>query len=423
MLWTSWRFVVSVEAKSSSWYAMMSDLRFVGEFELLGDAWLPKAHVISTTPALTIALQCLHMVAMLFALGSNGSGQLGIGHKNDTSVPQLVLGSADGSLTSLHQIGAGGNHTLFLNAEGHVDGVGEDEAGQCARPRTLDSVSESTINPTSPAHGHAPESIDQVTATWAASILLSYDGRILTCGEGGGGELGLGHGVSKTLDQQHIPNFPPAGASIVQVASAMAHAIAVLDNGDAYGWGKGRKGQLGNPAEHVWSPRKVEGLHFPVVKAACGKDFTILAGDRSTGQLVVLGLTGRDRFGVKLDAPRTIVGWKHIAASWGSVFVLYDDGHVEAWGRDDHGQLPPRDLPPLDAIAPGSEHCLGLTKAGRVLAWGWGEHGNCGAPVDAEGDVKGRWNEVDIPSSPSAVYAGCATSFVATKECIRSPRG
>ena len=166
----------------------------------------------------------------------------------------------------------------------------------------------------------------------------------------------------------------------------------------------------------MWSPRRIEGVPFPAVKAVCGKDFTCIVGDREEGKLVVFGLKSRDRFGVLASIPAAVPGWKDIAASWGSVFILMPHGELIGFGRDDHGQLPPAGLPPIEAIAAGSEHCLALTKAGKVLAWGWGEHGNCGEHTDTNGDVKGRWNEIELPNAQptGAVYAGCATSFIVT---------
>lgn len=129
---------------------------------------------------------------------------------------------------------------------------------------------------------------------------------------------------------------------------------------------------------------------------------------------MVLGLKRNDRFGLLSSIPPAIPGWKDVVASWGSIFVLKNDGEVLGFGRDDHGQLPPPGLSSITAIAAGSEHCLALTKAGRVLAWGWGEHGNCGEPTDANGNIKGRWTEIAIAKPVKAVFAGCATSFVVT---------
>jgi protein ATS1 len=192
----------------------------------------------------------------------------------------------------------------------------------------------------------------------------------------------------------------------------MAHVVVVLTNGEVWGWGKGRKGQLGEPAENVWRPRRIEDIGFFAVDVVCGKDFTCIFGSPSTGDISILGPNSNDRFGMKTNAPATVLGWKQVAASWGSIFVLSESGSVTAWGRNDHGQLPPAGLPPLKSIIAGSEHCLGLTEAAKVLAWGWGEHGNCGEPTDEKGDVKDGWNEIVLVQPASAIFAGCATSFV-----------
>ena len=192
--------------------------------------------------------------------------------------------------------------------------------------------------------------------------------------------------------------------------------VAVLSNGEVYGWGLGRKGQLGEPAQIVWRPRKITGLRFPAVEAVCGRDFTFLVGDPAFGQMAVLGPNGYDRWEIKYNAPTTLTGWTGIAAAWCSVYAYGTDGEIEAWGRDDRGQLPPQGLPEIEAMAAGSEHCLALTRTGQVLAWGWGEHGNCGARTDNRGDVKSTWNEIKVPGRVSNVFAGCATSFIVTTD-------
>lgn len=348
---------------------------------------------------------------MLYAFGSNGSGQLGVGHSDDLPSPGLNKHEGrQGRPLEIRQIAAGGNHTLLLDDNGDVVFCGSDEHRQrdCA-PYTRERVEPSDVT--------FPPRALQVSATWCASIYLCRNGAVATAGQGLNGELGLGEGMTTTsFSLRSIVDFPPPETKVIQIASCMAHTVAVLDNGQVYGWGKSRRGQLGEPAEDVWSPRRIEGIPFHAVKAVCGKDFTCIIGDRKDGMLSVLGVKGKDRFGLLASKPTAVPDWEDIAASWGSVYVLKDDGHLVGFGRDDHGQLPPPDLPPIEAIAAGSEHCLALTKAGKVLAWGWGEHGNCGQPTDANGDVKGRWNEIEVPCPVTAVYAGCATSFVVTAD-------
>lgn len=101
---------------------------------------------------------------------------------------------------------------------------------------------------------------------------------------------------------------------------------------------------------------------------------------------------------------------------------MTDTDRLVAWGRNDRGQLDSSGgatSETFEQIAVGSEHTLALTSPGRVLAWGWGEHGNCGPRVDENGNVSGEGRDI-IPSLIDAstpivgIAAGCATSFMWT---------
>ncbi|EMC92644.1 hypothetical protein BAUCODRAFT_37538 [Baudoinia panamericana UAMH 10762] len=353
-----------------------------------------------------------------YALGSNGAGQLCLGHIQDLSVPTLFPAH---SRTPIKQIACGGNHTILLYASGTTEGYGDNAQAQCGYPTSFEALDKIKGGHPLFVQHSADEvrqrlHVKQVSATWKASICLCSDGRVKVCGEGLHGELGLGEGRTDSLNPCAIEEFPPMGTEVVQIASGMAHTVAVMSNGDVWGWGKGGQGQLGEPAKDVWSPRKIEGLPFGVAKAVCGKDFTFVVGTRASGKLRVIGLNKRDRFGLKTNLPSAVSGWKDIAASWGSVFILGEHGKLRGFGRDDHGQLPPSDLPFVEAIAAGSEHCLALTKGGKVLAWGWGEHGNCGEPTDERGDVSGHFNVLDVLEPIGGLFAGCATSFITTHD-------
>lgn len=98
--------------------------------------------------------------------------------------------------------------------------------------------------------------------------------------------------------------------------------------------------------------------------------------------------------------------------------MLKSDGKLVAWGRNDHGQLGPKNLPYLLKIAVGSEHIVALSQDGDVVAWGWGEHGNCG-PETENGDVKDRYSVIAASKNlemaklkVQAIGAGCATSWI-----------
>lgn len=342
---------------------------------------------------------------MLYAIGSNGSGQLGIGHKDDVNKPTPCLVPDGFQGSSVLSIKAGGNHTL-LQMPSEVFATGETSNGRCSS--VLWDAQTKKFRLATAASNHC-------AATWEASTFVDNVDRVFTCGTGNKGELGHGADVTEVLEPKMIQNFPPADhdESIIDIAASMSHTVTVLFDGTVYGWGSGRKGQLGSPASDSWTPRKIEGIPFEVYRVVCGKEFTYLAGAPDSGNHLVLG---SDKRSVISGAPEKLPPWKDVGASWGSIFVLLESGEILSWGRDDHGQLCPPGLPGIKQMAVGSEHVVALTLEGKIITWGWGEHGNCGSPVDEAGDVKGRWNELTVEGEVTMLGAGCATTFIATAD-------
>ncbi|OHE91524.1 RCC1 domain-containing protein [Colletotrichum orchidophilum] len=362
-------------------------------------------------------------MSVLFAVGSNGSGQLGIGHKEDVSVPKQAVFFPEDIESPVVKIAAGGNHTLLLTESGQLWWSGDATSGACGLTSAAET-DESVFQRVRLSKDDQQEQANAATpvliaATWEASFVVRQDSegkntRIYSFGAGQKGELGLGELLVRSPSASLFKEFPPAGTEIVDLAACMGHVVAVLSNGDAYAWGNVRKGQGGTPESVVHSPRKIHGVDFKVARAVCGKDFTCLFGAPDSGKLLVLG---SDKWNIKSSSPGSVSEWADVGASWGNVYVLKKDGELLAWGRDDHGQLPPPSLPKLSKIAIGSEHVIAFTEKGDVLAWGWGEHGNCGPQVE-NNDVKGRWNVIAssrfIPpgSKIAGIGAGCATSWV-----------
>ncbi|KAI1809139.1 RCC1/BLIP-II [Poronia punctata] len=359
----------------------------------------------------------------LFALGSNGSGQLGLGHKEDVSVPKQVIFSQPLRTEDVTtHVAAGGNHTVLITALGKAYWSGDYALPAKDKEDTKLVFTELPLPKPSDT---AP--VMYAACTWDSTVFAvgDSDGRateIYVCGTVENEEPRFTASEEGQSGPLLISDFPPAGTAITGIAAGFRHIVVVLDNGDVYGWGNGRKGQLGqlenesDGKDTVRHPRKIEGIPFKVSKAVCSQYATCVIAEPGDGRIMVLGA---DKWELKSQAPREVPSWKTITASWGGIYILKRDGEIVSWGRNDHGQLPPPGLPELSQITAGSEHVVALTQAGEVLAWGWGEHGNCGPHTDGKfGDVKGRWNVLaslkNLPegSSITAIGAGCATSWI-----------
>ncbi|ORY68502.1 regulator of chromosome condensation 1/beta-lactamase-inhibitor protein II [Pseudomassariella vexata] len=370
-------------------------------------------------------------MAGLFALGSNGSGQLGIGHKEDVSVPKPVLFHCTPPSAPIVKVAAGGNHTIVVTESGKAYWSGDSSKGACGIT-TIATADNAQFEELVLSDIETLGPIAHVACTWDTSTFVVKDANdraslVYSCGTGEQGQLGFkAQGI---VEPTLIPDFPPPGTEIVQLAGGLAHVVAVLDNGEVYGWGNGRKGQLGQsvalddaspPVPIVLcAPCKIgspSGVNFKVFKAVCGQYSTCVFGEPGEGKIQFLG---PDKWNMKSGALSSSPNLKTVGGSWGSIYTLKQDGTLVAWGRDDHGQLPPANVPKIKNIATGSEHVVALTEDDEVIAWGWGEHGNCGPQADGKfGDVKGRWNIIasskNLPegSRITAIGAGCATSWI-----------
>ncbi|KAI1618617.1 alpha-tubulin suppressor protein Aats1 [Exophiala viscosa] len=367
----------------------------------------------------------------VYAFGSNGSGQLGIGHTNDTARPEKCIfrsrqqyspdhndseerEAPAGSVTVVRRIVAGGNHTLILMEDGRVFAAGN--AGSGDEDTSVGFVQQ---------HFYFEGNVTDVAATWEASFIVVDSKRVFVQGSGAKGELGLGNGVvtAERMDRVfdvddlivHSEEQQYANAEIGDIAACLSHVVVLLSNGRVFGWGSCRKGQLGDQFKEqkiLWEPTMIDvGLPFQPERVVVGRDYTVFYrnGEKPVICGEVRGLN-EEVFQKPVQAGETIV------SGWSSIHTL-SSGNVMSVGKDNRGQLAPANVPKIKALAGGSEHCVAQTQSNQVIAWGWGEHGNCGEELDSKGNVAGRWNVVPLPRLDDGIQildvaAGCATSFV-----------
>lgn len=341
----------------------------------------------------------------LLCCGSNGSGQLGVGDTDDHSVVQRARLGDDGedftTSSAPVRISCGGNHTLVLLKSHEVFAAGSSENGQLGLP-------EQQISKFKKLDG----SWKLVACGWEFSIFVSVDNKLYVSGLGLKGELGLGRKQTRAEELTPIGfTFPD---EIVDVQSSMNHTVVQLANGDFYGWGVSRKGQLGVTDEKIiWTPTKLEWGHAKIEGVrgfSVGKDFTVLYGESG-----VMFSGTQNKIQASLAE---LAGYSsaQVLAMWTSIHILGENG-LASYGNNSHGQLFPKETHlPFLKYAVGSEHGLALSGNG-VYAWGWGEHGNCGEYSEGQNrdDVTFDFlNRIYEGENCVDISGGCATSWIVT---------
>lgn len=313
--------------------------------------------------------------------GSNGSGQLGVGHDEDLLSLLLCIFDGRTSLDAdIRTISCGGNHTMILDDLDRCWASGDNLLGQCGHN-----------GPSSSTFICIPGTYSHVACGWEFSILVDTDGNIWSCGHGPKGELGV-PGVINTLEKLKVLSLINDG--VHEIRAGLNHVLLSTKNGEMYGWGVSRKGQLGESlAKYLDKPTK---LTIPSGNFRLGRDFSVV--DHS-GKLNVYGKFDHDLEEFSFDKFDTM---------WTSIHWL-DGGNLVGRGNDRHSQIVCAS--DIESFVTGSEHGLAL-KADGVYAWGWGEHGNCG--ILSEGDVTTNHELVRIGDRRGvvALYGGLATSWV-----------
>ncbi|CAK9786623.1 RCC1/BLIP-II protein [Cutaneotrichosporon oleaginosum] len=374
----------------------------------------------------------------LLACGSNGAGQLAIGHVEDAAVfsPCVFDPSCPPFESVIDLVSAASHALLLVSAEGrsHLLGAGTNTHGQLGKACALTDSSRpaTSFRPLSIVRDAGFEGWEpiKVAATWTTSFvaLESPDGSaartqvIVTAGSDDFGELG--GGVIRLKD----------GERVEHLRGGQRHVLAVLSSGSGnarkqrvIGWGAARRGELDPKPQPPMGKGKARvtrtrppteltlELSSPIIDIALGASHTLVL--LANGRVLAWGsdlkgqITGLD------DA----TGVRAIGATWNGSYLLTDK--LWSQGSNTHGQLlrsdagetraprlpVPLEAEAVEAFAAGSEHILALARAAaRTDLWagGWNEHGNLGV-----GNTIDSAQLLNTGVRATRVWGGCAASW------------
>ncbi|ORY08101.1 RCC1/BLIP-II protein [Basidiobolus meristosporus CBS 931.73] len=322
----------------------------------------------------------------LLGIGSNGYGQLSLGHCDDAHTATRCLlseGKDKFEPLDITYVTGGGNHTAIVTKSGDLYLCGQNSDGQLGLPVETTEVSVYRKYPSS----HKWKS---VACGWNHTLGLTADGSVFSFGNNAFLQLGV-HKDKSTSQVEKVLELP----KIKQISCGLRHSLALTEDGQVYGWGANRYGQTGQPSEKTSAIKKIEGLRG-VTKVDCGQYHSVVLTESS--QVYVFGLNKHGLLGVApqelgtsfvpievkfptlQDAGIPIVD---LSSGWNHITVLDQQGNLHTWGRNDHFQLGIENTDESQGkrvreFRCGSEHSIALCEDDECFTWGWNEHGNCG---------------------------------------------
>lgn len=264
----------------------------------------------------------------LWACGSNGRGQLGLGHEEDTNKwTRVPL-----SFSDIVDLSGGGNHTVLVTSSGNAYGTGLGFGDQFTQIHPKDHTVKIRFT--------------HCCSGWDFSVLGDAAGRLWTLA---GGQL---------TQEARIPARP-----ILKLAAGLKHVLVLCEDGEV--WAMDKVGAVSPQDGSYGEPRRIFTTGTDI---ACGRNFSLIVSD--DGTLIPIG-----RRIPRLEMLGPAVG---VWAGWSFAAARTSSGRLVMAGNDSHGQLNGDGSSPR-LYASGSEHSVAATED-TVITWGWGEHGNCPPP-------------------------------------------
>ena len=256
-----------------------------------------------------------------------------------TASSQGVVGRAQIEVLQFASLTAGGGHTCGLTVEGTAYCWGWGPFGQLGNGGTDD---ESTPVPVAGEHAFATIS----AAGGAHTCALTREGGAYCWGQGELGQLvravsGSGDGPAHSA----VPLAVSEELTFTSLSSGGLHTCGLAGGGEAYCWGHGGYGQVGDG--HLRD-------RFEPVSVVAGREYSNI----SAGGLHTCGVTP--------------AGEAHCRGH-GEFGQVGDGGEDDRWVP-----APVGGGMVLSSLTAGGRHTCGMCREGRAYCWGWGHDGQLG---------------------------------------------
>ena len=227
-----------------------------------------------------------------------------------------------------------------------------------------------------------------------------------------------------TIQWAHNPIRVPEMDNVATVSAGIIHTMAIDTNGQLWGWGDNRFGQLGvvTTTTRHFDPVRVPGMDNVIAVSAGGRlwwgeDGGYTMAIDTDGQLWGWGSNFSGQLGdgttTSRYSPMRVPGMDNIVAvstgKWHTM-AIDADGQLWGWGRNDLGQLgdgtttsrySPIKVPGMSnviAVSANLRHTMAIDADGQLWGWGLNGHGQLG-----DGTWTDRHNPIRVPGMDNVV--------------------
>ncbi|XP_042723600.1 RCC1 and BTB domain-containing protein 1 isoform X2 [Tympanuchus pallidicinctus] len=208
----------------------------------------------------------------VFVFGLNCSNCLGTGDSQSTIVPKKLEALCGKKISSLSY--GSGPHVLLCTEDGEVYAWGHNGYSQLGNGATNQGVT-----PVQVCTNLLLKKVIEVACGSHHSMALSFDGDLYAWGYNNCGQVGSGSTANQPTPRR-VSNCLQ-DKMVVGIACGQTSSMAVVNNGEVYGWGYNGNGQLGlgNNGNQL-TPCRVAALHgVCILQIACGYAHTLALTD------------------------------------------------------------------------------------------------------------------------------------------------
>ncbi|XP_071085052.1 RCC1 and BTB domain-containing protein 1-like isoform X1 [Haliotis cracherodii] len=223
----------------------------------------------------------------VFSWGHNGYCQLGNGGSNQGFQPAIVNTNLQGK--KVFHVACGSHHSMALTHEGEIYAWGQNNCGQVGTGTTTNQPTPRKITAVIGCR-----TVVAISCGQTSSMALMDNGELYGWGYNGNGQLGLGNNVNQPNPCKVAGAL--SGLIISQVVSGYAHTMALTDEGVLYSWGANSYGQLGtsSKANQVYPTRverterfvEIAASHYTHISAAMSQTGKVYMWGQCRGQSV-----------------------------------------------------------------------------------------------------------------------------------------